>query len=266
MKVYIITDLEGATGVFKFSQTRDRQNPAYRDAVRLLMGDIEAVAEGLRQAGATDIWCLDGHGGGDNVIPELMATGVRYVTGCSRGCPVWGLDESFDAVAAVGYHSMNGTPDGVLHHTQSSLSESKYWYDGVERGEIYQCAVLAGHFDIPVILVTGDEAACREARATLGDDLPTVSVKTGIHREAAVLMAPGDTRTLLAEGARRALADLNKRKPYKPQFPVALTIRSLGAAAGLHRGRRGEPGTARGVSVREAGVDQSGQANLQDRL
>ncbi len=227
MKIYIVTDLEGVTGVFKFAQTREKGTPEFHEAMRLLMGDIAAVAEGLRQGGATEILVLDGHDGGDNFIPECMVAGVQYVTGRPRPALLQELDRSFAGVVLLGLHAMNGTPDGVLHHTQSSLAEAKYWYDGVEQGEIYQSAVLAGHFDVPVILVTGDAAACREARGLLGDDLPTVAVKRGISREAAVLLAPAETRPMLAEGARRAMVGLSRRRPLKPAFPVALRLREL---------------------------------------
>ncbi len=231
MKIYIVTDLEGATGVFKFKQTREKETPEFRDAIRLLMSDIAAVAEGLKQGGATEILVLDGHDGGNNFIPDCMLPGVRYITGTPRPGPLYGLDESCGGIVLLGYHSMNGTPDGVLHHTQNSLSETKYWYDGVERGEIYQMAVIAGHCDVPVILVTGDEAACREARGLLGDDLPTVAVKKGIDREAAILMAAGETRPLLINGAKRAMAERSGRTPLKPAFPISMRIRSIGPNA-----------------------------------
>ena len=224
MKIYIMTDLEGVTGVFKFRQTVQEDTPEFGDALRLLMGDIAAVAAGLRQAGATDILVQDGHSGGNHFIPECMVSGVRYITG-ERRQVYWGLDASCRGVVLLGYHAMNGTPDGVLHHTQSSTAEAKYWYDGVERGEIYQDAVIAGHYNVPVMLVTGDEAACREARATLGEDVPTVAVKTGISRQAAALLAPEDARALLTDGARRAMAALPQRRPLKPKFPVNLRFR-----------------------------------------
>ena len=220
-----MTDLEGATGVFSFRQTREPATPAYLEAVRLLMGDIAAVADGLRAAGATEIFALDGHGSGCNFIPECMVAGVRYITGSARGCPAWGLDATFDGLVLLGYHAMNGTPDGVLHHTECSMTEAKFWYDGVERGEIFQHALIGGHYNVPVLLVTGDEAACREARATLGDDLPVVPVKQGINRQAAMLLAAAETRPRLVEGARQALAARAARKPLKPAFPIALRIR-----------------------------------------
>jgi D-amino peptidase len=218
MKVYISTDLEGVTGVFKFAQTRER-GPEFREAMELLMGDIAAVAQGLRQAGVKEIYVLDGHNGGNNFIPKYMVSGVHYITGYPRRRI---LDESFDGYIMLGFHAMNGTPDGVLHHTQSSLAECKYFYDGVERGELYQSAVIAGHFNVPVILVTGDEATCREARDLFGEELPTVAVKKGLSREAAILLSPDDARALLVEGAKEAVKALPRLKPYKINLPVRL--------------------------------------------
>jgi len=228
MKIYIVTDLEGATGVFKFKQTRER-GPEFIEAMKLLMGDIAAVCEGLKEAGVDEIYVLDGHNGGNNFIPELMIPGVRYITGWPRqGKVLYGFDNSFDGIILLGYHAMNGTPDGVLHHTQSSIAEAKYFYNGIERGEIYQAAVIAGYFDVPVILVTGDEATCREAKETLGKNLPTVAVKKGISREAAILISPEETKILLKEGAKRAIKELPKLKPYKIKLPVRLKIRRIG--------------------------------------
>jgi len=229
MKIYIVTDLEGATGVFKFKQTREKGEEFYQ-AMKLLMGDISAVCEGLKEVGVNEIYVLDGHDGGNNFIPELMIKGVRYITGYPRkGEILYGLDSSFDGVILLGFHAMNGTPDGVLNYTQSSLAELKYYYDEIERGEIYQSAVIAGYFNVPVILVTGDEAACREAKETLGKNLPTVAVKKGISREAAILISPEETKIFLKEGAKKAIKALPKLKPYKIKLPVKLKIRRIGS-------------------------------------
>ena len=228
MKVYISTDLEGATGVFKFKQTREKGSPEFCEAMRLLMGDVAAVAEGLREAGVDEVYAMDGHDGGNNFIPECMVSGVRYITGWPRTGPSCGLDESFAGLILLGFHAMNGTPDGILHHTQSSMAEAKYWYDGVERGELYQSGVIGGAHNVPVMMVTGDEACCREAKATFGDDLTTVAVKKGLSREAGILLAAEETREMLREGARQAVASLPKLEPFKIKLPVNVRMRRIG--------------------------------------
>ncbi len=83
MKIYVNTDLEGISGVFKFAQTREKDTPLNIQACEYFMGDLAAVVRGLRDGGATEIVILDGHGS-QAVIPHLMEPGAVYVTGKSR--------------------------------------------------------------------------------------------------------------------------------------------------------------------------------------
>ena len=219
IRIYIVTDLEGASGVYKFAQTREPGNPLGEKAKGYLMGDIAAVVRGLRAANVAEIVVLDGHGS-QAFIPHLMERGARYITGKPRPGPLTCLDESFDGLIQLGAHTMMGTPGGVLAHTQSSRTENRYWYNGVESGELAQCAAIAGHYGIPTIMVTGDEATCREATKFFGSNCVTVAVKRGITREAAMLYPFDETRQALYEGARRAVAAIGKCKPYKLSLPI----------------------------------------------
>lgn len=217
-KIYIVTDLEGASGVYKFAQTRE-PGPLYEQAKEYLMGDIAAVVRGLRDAGATEIIVLDGHGT-QAFVPHLMVPGAKYITGIPRPSVMPELDESFAGLVQLGAHAMMGTPDGVLCHTQSSRSENRYWYNGVESGELAQCALYAGAFGVPTIMVTGDEATCREARQFFGSDVVTVAVKKGLARESALLYPFEETRQALYEGAKRAMEAIPKCKPYRIEMPI----------------------------------------------
>ena len=183
-KIYVLTDLEGISGVYKFTQTRETDTVPAREAREYFMGDLAAVIRGLRDGGATEILVLDGHGN-TALLPHLMAPGAKYITGRPLPKEFYGLDDSYAGVVFFGFHAMMGTPDGVLNHTQSSKTENRYWYNGVESGELVQCAALAGHFGVPPILVSGDEATCREAERFFGPTCVTVAVKKGINREAA---------------------------------------------------------------------------------
>jgi D-amino peptidase len=218
-RIYIVTDLEGASGVYKFAQTREPGNPLGEKAKEYLMGDIAAVVRGLRAAGVTEIVVLDGHGS-QAFVPHLMEPGAKYITGKPRPGPLTGLDDSFDGLIQLGAHAMMGTRDGVLAHTQSSRTENRYWYNGIESGELAQCAAIAGHYDIPTVMVTGDVATCREAAEFFGPDCVTVAVKRGITRQAAELYPFDETRRALYEGARRAVAAIGKCKPYKLSVPI----------------------------------------------
>ncbi len=218
-KIYVVTDLEGISGVYRFAQTRETNTPLARQAREFFMGDVAAVVRGLREGGATEIIVLDGHGN-QALLPELMAPGAKYITGLPRPETFPALDGSYAGVVFLGFHAMMGTPDGVLHHTQSSKTENRYWYNGVESGEIAQCAAVTGHFGVPVILVTGDEATCREAAKFLGKACVTVAVKKGIARESAMLYPFEETREKLRLGAKRAMSVIGQCKPYRLDLPI----------------------------------------------
>ncbi len=221
LKIYINTDLEGISGVYKFAQSREKDTPLNIQACEYFMEDLAAVIQGLHDAGATEIVVLDGHGS-QAVIPHMMHPDATYITGKPRpgAGNLTDLDESFDGMVMVGFHAMMGTPDGILNHTQSSRTENRYWYNGRESGELAQNALIAGHFGVPLIMVTGDEATCREARDFFGQDIITVAVKRGLSREAAELYPFELTRKALYEGAKQAVGYISNAKPYVIDLPI----------------------------------------------
>lgn len=241
LRIYIETDLEGASGVYKFAQTREVADPLYEQAKEYLMGDIAAVVRGLRDAGATDIVVFDGHGS-QAFVPHLMEPGAKYITGLPRPDDDWGMYGKVDGFVMLGFHAMKGTPDGVLNHTQSSRGENRYWYNGVESGEIAQSAALAGCHDVPSIMVTGDEAACREAHQFLGDACVTIAVKRGLSRESAILYPFAETRKALYEGAKRAVAAMPRCKPYRIATPIQAKKQFLQFAKPIKPGEDPGPG------------------------
>ena len=218
-KIYVNTDLEGISGVYKWAQTYDTTTPLALQAREFFMGDLAAVVRGLRDGGATEVVVLDGHGN-QAVIPHLMAPGAKYITGKPRPRGLYGLDETYAGTVLLGFHAMMGTPDGVLCHTQSSKTENRYWYNGVESGELAQDAAVAGHFGVPPIMVAGDEATCREAEKFFGKACVTVALKKGIARESAMLYPLEETRKALYEGAKRAMKAIPDCKPYKLDLPI----------------------------------------------
>lgn len=220
MKIYMSTDLEGISGVTVWEQTRDRTTALYQDARMLLTREVNAAVEGCLAGGAEDVVVLDGHAGGFNLVPEELHPGARYVTGPRRPEPYCGLDESVTAAMLVGYHAMAGTPKAVLAHTQSSKSGNRYWYNDRETGEIGQTALLCGHYGVPVVLVTGDAATCREARAFLGETVTTVSVKKGLGTTCCEMLAPARARERLREGAAEAMGRIADCRPYLIDRPI----------------------------------------------
>jgi len=228
IKIYVNTDLEGISGVFKFDQTREKDTPLNIQACEYFMDDLAAVVRGLKDGGATEIVVLDGHGS-QAVIPHMMEPGAKYITGKPRpgAGNLSALDSSFAGMVMIGFHAMMGTPDGVLNHTQSSKTENRYWYNGLESGELAQNALIAGYYGVPVIMVSGDEATTREARKFFGKEIITVATKMGLSREAAILYPFEETRKALYEGAKKAVSVIPKCNPYKTEIPVKVRMQYL---------------------------------------
>ena len=227
MRVIISTDLEGISGVVIWDQTRDPDSSHYQEARRLLMGDVNAAVEGCLEGGAVEVVVVDGHGGGFNFVPELMHPRAKYLTGKNRP-PISQRTrayEGFDAGILLGYHAMQGTEEGILKHTQSSRGGNRYWYNDRECGEIAQSALLLGHFGTPVVMVSGDDAACREARQFLGDGIVAVAVKEAYAEEYGLLLAPEAGQGLIREGAKEAMGRLGRCHPFVMELPIKGRLR-----------------------------------------
>jgi D-amino peptidase len=222
MKIYIITDMEGVSGICNEQQVQ-RDSPAYAEGRQLLMGDVNAAVEGAFAGGATEVVVNDGHGGGFNLMLEQMDPRARYERPNSGLDFMPGLDSSFAGLFCVGYHAMAGTLDGFLDHTQSSASWFNYSINGRRTGELGQCGLWAGSFGVPALLVTGERAACAEARDFFGE-IETVSVKEGIGRQHARCLHPQRAREEITAAAHQALELVGKIRPYRVEPPLTIRL------------------------------------------
>ena len=128
-------------------------------------------------------------------------------------------------------HAMAGTRDGVLNHTVSGREWQNLWFNGTRVGETGINAALCGNWGCPVLLVTGDDAACREGTELLGDGLTTVSVKKGLGQLSARMVVPSRARELIEEGAKQALSDLKAVEPYDPGKPCEVKVEFMSTSS-----------------------------------
>jgi D-amino peptidase len=228
VRVHIISDMEGVAGIVKGQQTTGG-DPMYDEARKLYTEEINATIRGAKAAGATEIVVMDHHGAGggwsfNSLVPDLLDEACDYVVQREWTEYTGFLEAGVDACLLVGMHAMAGTPDGVMNHTVSGRTWQNLWFNGTLVGETGINAAFCGTWGCPVLLVTGDEAACREGRALLGDALTTVAVKTGIGEQSARNVAPLRARKLLEAGAREALQDLKAVPPYDPGRPCEILV------------------------------------------
>ena len=222
MKIYMSVDLEGITGVVGSHQIR-QSTGALPEIRELVTGDVNAAVEGAKQAGAEELWVNENHSGRD-LLPNEIAEDVQLLIGKPKPLQTLdGLDSSFDAVFLIGIHARAGTEAAVLDHTWTTKCVQGFRVNGVEMGELGLNALLAGHFGVPVALVTGDLAVCKEAEELLGD-VECAVVKYGLDRYSARCLAPIRARREIREAAGRAVRDITRFKPLKPAPPLRLEL------------------------------------------
>jgi D-amino peptidase len=228
MRVLIMSDMEGVSGIVDWQQVNGGA-PMYEEGRRLYTEEINAAVRGARAAGAREVVVVDCHGAGggwnfNSLIPDLLDPGCDWVAHHTWTGYTELLEAGCDAALFVGMHAMAGTPDGVLSHTVSSEAWHNLWFNGLLVGETGINAALCGHWGCPVLLVTGDQATCGEARSLLGEGLTTVPVKQGLGRFSARQIPPSRAREMIEAGARRALEDLKAVPAYDPGRPSEIIV------------------------------------------
>lgn len=244
MRVLIMSDMEGVSGIVVWEQVKGG-DPMYEEARKLYTEEINAAVRGAKAAGATEIVAVDCHGAGggwtfNSFVPELLDPDCDWVAHHTWSRYTELLEQGCDACLLVGMHARANTPDGVLCHTISTTTWQNLWFNDDLVGEVGINSALCGHYGCPILLVTGDEATCRESRELLSEGLTTVAVKRGLSRFSARQIPPVRARQMIEEGAKQALKDLKAVKPYVPAKPTTITIGlSTVDTAAAFRGRHG---------------------------
>lgn len=211
MKIYILTDLEGVSGVARWDQT-GQDTPGYPQAVRLMTEELRACVEGIQASDpGAEIWVWDAHGCG-SVDFERFPRGAKLLNNMHISPPAY-LDDSFDALFFLGQHAKAGTRDGNLAHTYSSKSIEYYKINGIELGEFGCRAALAGSYGVPTVFVSGDDKMMAEARE-LVPHIYGAQVKVGLGPQVALHLAPEDARDLIRSVAAEATAHIDQVPPY----------------------------------------------------
>ncbi|MEU2621737.1 M55 family metallopeptidase [Streptomyces sp. NPDC007157] len=222
MRIYISVDMEGITGLVD----RDDVQPDGRDYERgrsMMAEDVNAAVRGAVAAGATEVLVNDAHGPMRNLLPEALHPAARLVRGKPKKMVMLeGLTERDDAAIFVGYHARAGAL-GVLSHSFMGHEIEDIWLDGRPVGEIGLAHATAAALGVPVVALTGDDAACAEMTAW-DESVATVPVKYARDRFAAELRPAEEARRAIEEAVSEALAPAPKR-PAPPDGDATLAVR-----------------------------------------
>jgi D-amino peptidase len=213
MRVLISADMEGASGV-TWPGDVDPGTEQWQRFRRMLTGDVNAAVAGLWAGGASDVLVNEAHDTMRNILLEDLDTRARMLTGRHKRLGMMeGIDRDVDAVAFVGYHAAAGR-NGVLAHTYMGNSLTGFWIDGELASEGLLNALVAAEYGVPVILVTGDDQTCVDAKA-YAPDARVVAVKECVSRYAAICSPPAVTTAWIRDAAAEAM-HLAGRRPEQP--------------------------------------------------
>ncbi|MBI1940830.1 MAG: M55 family metallopeptidase [Acidobacteria bacterium] len=237
-KIFMITDMEGVSGIFDTDlQCIPGQSPRFEESRKLLTGEINAAVDGLLEGGATEVVVWDGHDGSRSLSVLDIHPKAQLLTG-SPVSPTLELDGTYSAVLFIGQHAMAGAEQAILSHSYSSLGVQNMWVNGKPVGEIGVRVMLAGHLRVPVIMLSGDTAACKELR-DLVPAAECAEVKSGVSRTAGFMLPHSAACDLIREKARRAMEKLAEFKPYAMSGPVEVKIESTPRGSRSYRPREG---------------------------
>ncbi len=221
MRVFVSCDMEGVAGVSRWSEVTG--GDGYPEARELMTGEVNAVAAGAFEAGAESVIVCDAHWHGRNIEPERLDRRVELVRGDFRRLGMMeGIDDGADAAVFVGYHARAGASPAAMPHSFSGRTVFEIRVNGAVFGETTLNAALAGVFDVPVILVSGDRTVCEEARQAL-HEVETVVTKRPLSGGSFALERPESVRRALKDGVRAALARRAARV-FKVDEPVEMEI------------------------------------------
>ncbi len=221
MKIFLSTDMEGTAGVVDWEQCVG-DGPQAAAGRQLLLAEVNAAIEGAVAGGATEIVVNDSHSTMRNLPPAELAGQASYISGSHK--PLYmmqGLDGSFDAVMFISYHGSVGAAAG-LSHTYNPRAVVEARLDSVVTGEAGINALVAAHYGVPVVLVTGDRCACEETQA-LVPGVHKAVVKEHVSRLAAHSMHPDRACALIRDRAQAAVETAGQAQP-PPLDPGVLEV------------------------------------------
>lgn len=226
LKVFISVDMEGITGVYAADEV-SRGKPDYEQFRKIMTLDTNAAIQGAFAAGATEVTVREGHGGMNHLLLDELDERVRIVRGPTHPQSMMvmmeGFDSSFDAVVLIGYHARTDYPNSILPHTMGK--EVLYFkVNGQPQSEGSYNALIAGLYDAPVVMLSGDQAACEEARQTIASNMETVAVKQALNG-GVVTLHPRAARKLIREATERGVRNRDRIRPYKLTPPYAITMK-----------------------------------------
>jgi D-amino peptidase len=223
LKVHISVDMEGVAGAV----TGEQLGPTgfeYGRFREFMTREAVAAVTAARDAGATDIVVSDAHGNGQNLLIDQFPADVRIIRSWPRRLGMMaGVDDGVDAAIFIGYHAGTNNTAGVRAHTFSSATLTRVALNGTNMTEGSWNAAIAGHFNVPVVMMSGDDAAIAEVQKVVGA-FESAETKRSLGFHSASTMTPQASVELIGQRVRSGLKRRAELKPYKVQAPLTVDV------------------------------------------
>lgn len=223
LKIYISADMEGIVGAV----TDEQLGPGgfeYERFRQFMTNEVNAAIDAARAAGATEFVVSDSHGNGQNLLIEQLPDDVTVVRSWPRMLGMMaGIDETFDGVIFIGYHASTNNTRGVRAHTMSSANITGVRLNGMTMTEGGMNAAIAGHFGVPVIMVSGDDVAVAENQVIIGDiEGAVVKWASGFH--SARTLTPEAAYEVIRTRTKSAIDRIGQFEPFVLETPIELEL------------------------------------------
>ena len=213
MKIYIAVDMEGISGICSPGYVSD-DHRLYAKGQQLITEDTNAAIRGAFDGGADEVVVADVHATSCNIIADKLDSRAFLLAGSPRPTRFAFLDSSFSGIALLGYHAKAGTRAADLEHTMTSMSWFKYCVNGVPYGEMSIDAEIAATCNVPLVMVSGDDMLCKEAKEMIGSHVECACVKLGVGRQAALCLSPEAGQQRVYEAMKRACERLQAGEKF----------------------------------------------------
>lgn len=221
MKILLLVDMEGATGIDASKRSWFRCGSADweqygRDAIT---EDVLAVVRTCKEFGAEQVDICDCHDQGVSIRSEKIHQIDPHTRVWSQiaNCP---LSDGYDYAIMIGFHAMTQF-EGIIPHS-FRFDIERLVVNQKKVGEVEQFIGLLQEYHIKTILLTGDYHGVKEAENAVPGIVGAV-VKIGTVNETH-LLSRDEANQLLQEKTREALLKASKITAYKLQVPLNIQV------------------------------------------
>jgi len=223
MRIYIVADMEGVSGVASLDLQAHPGAVLYEQSRRAMTAEVAGAAQGAFDGGADEVIVFDMHCEGLNLYLDELPAGTKTIVGKPGGAMLHAEKLGpMDGLMLVGFHTRPTNPAGMLSHTYTLYVQEMYLNDAPV-GEVEFEAATAGSLGIPTLLVSGDAAMVEEVREFLPGAV-LVDVKSPLSLTSAVSLRPADAAARIQKSATQAVRNAVKISPVATALPVELRL------------------------------------------